>query len=85
MCIRDSVYAARAKGAGGTVTSDAVYTLDRGNGAGTLEVAGGHTLDLLEHLCGRVGRLSASLSVQQPGSPCPTPPSRWVSPAPTTS
>ncbi|MFG2798085.1 Gfo/Idh/MocA family protein [Streptomyces pseudovenezuelae] len=60
------VYAARAKGAGGTVTSDAVYTLDRGNGAGTLEVAGGHTLDLLEHLCGRVGRLSASLSVQQP-------------------
>ena len=60
------VYATRAKGAGGTVTSDAVYTLDRNNGVGTLEVAGGHTLDLLEFLAGRVGRLSAALSVQQP-------------------
>ncbi|WP_416969615.1 Gfo/Idh/MocA family protein [Streptomyces sp. 4F14] len=60
------VYAARAKGVGGTITSDAVYTLDRRNGAGTLEVAGGHTLDLLEFLAGPVTRLSADLCVRQP-------------------
>ncbi|MET8976487.1 Gfo/Idh/MocA family oxidoreductase [Streptomyces sp. NPDC004539] len=61
-----NVYAARAKGVGGTITSDAVYTLDRRNGAGTLEVAGGHTLDLLEYLTGPVSRLSADLCVRQP-------------------
>lgn len=66
-----NVYAARAKGARGITTSDSVYTLDRESGAGTLEVAGGHTLDLLEHLGGPVERLFADVSVRQPGLKVP--------------
>ncbi|MGI5350909.1 Gfo/Idh/MocA family protein [Streptomyces sp. CA-250714] len=61
-----TVYAARGKGAGGRIPAWAAYTLDRHNGAGTLEVAGGHTLDALRHLLGDISELSATLSVQHP-------------------
>ncbi|MFE0879052.1 Gfo/Idh/MocA family oxidoreductase [Streptomyces smyrnaeus] len=42
------------------------YTLERDNGAGTLEVAGGHTLDALQYMLGGISELSAGLSVQHP-------------------
>ncbi|WP_327129434.1 Gfo/Idh/MocA family protein [Streptomyces sp. NBC_01727] len=61
-----TVYAARSKGAGGRIPAWAAYTLDRDNGAGTLDVAGGHTLDTLQYVVGGISDLSATLSVQQP-------------------
>jgi predicted dehydrogenase len=61
-----TVYAARGKGAGEEMPSWSAYTLDRANGAGLLEVSGGHTLDVLEHLLGGITDLSAALSIQRP-------------------
>ncbi|MYW01855.1 Gfo/Idh/MocA family oxidoreductase [Streptomyces sp. SID3343] len=61
-----TVYAARGKGARERIPSWAAYTLDRDNGAGTLEVAGGHTLDALQYVLGDISDLSATLSVRQP-------------------
>ncbi|MCK7624327.1 Gfo/Idh/MocA family oxidoreductase [Streptomyces sp. RS10V-4] len=61
-----TVHAARGKGAGPALPAWAAYTLDRASGAGTLEVAGGHTLDTLEYVLGGITDLSAALSVQRP-------------------
>ncbi|WP_405779683.1 Gfo/Idh/MocA family protein [Streptomyces sp. NBC_00859] len=61
-----TVYAARGKSAGEQIPAWSAYTLDRANGAGLLEVAGGHTLDALEYLLGDIADLSAGLSVQHP-------------------
>lgn len=61
-----TVYAARGKGVGERIPAWAAYTLDRDNGAGTLEVAGGHTLDALQYMLGGISDLSATLSVQRP-------------------
>jgi predicted dehydrogenase len=45
----------------------ASYTLDRDNGAGVLEVSGGHTLDALEYILGsHLTDVSARLSIQRP-------------------
>ncbi|KAB2380979.1 Gfo/Idh/MocA family protein [Actinomadura montaniterrae] len=60
-----NVYAARGKGGAGEIPGFAAYTLDPSNGAGTLEVGAGHTLDVLEHLAGDVTALSAELAVQR--------------------
>jgi len=61
-----TVHASRAGRADGLTPAWAAYTLDRQNGAGTLEVAGGHTLDAVQHLLGsEVCELSAVLSVQR--------------------
>ncbi|MGE7439624.1 Gfo/Idh/MocA family protein [Kitasatospora sp. NPDC001175] len=62
-----TVYAARGKGAGERIPAWAAYTLDRDNGAGLLEVAGGHTLDAVQYVLGGFSALSAELSVQRPG------------------
>ena len=61
-----TVYAARGKGAGERLPAWAAYTLDRDNGAGLLEVAGGHTLDALQHVLGDITGLSATLAVRHP-------------------
>ncbi|MBO8200471.1 Gfo/Idh/MocA family oxidoreductase [Streptomyces smyrnaeus] len=61
-----TVYAARGKGARGRIPGWAAYTLERDNGAGTLEAAGGHTLDALQYMLGGISELSAGLSVQHP-------------------
>jgi predicted dehydrogenase len=61
-----TVYATRGKGSGAQIPAWAAYTLDRGNGAGLLEVPGGHTLDTLEYLLGDITGLSAALSIQRP-------------------
>ncbi|GAA4219494.1 Gfo/Idh/MocA family protein [Actinocatenispora rupis] len=60
-----AVHATRAKGAGGTVPDWAAYTLDVGSGAGTLEVAGGHTLDVVRHVVGDVVPAAATLTTRQ--------------------
>ncbi|ETK32158.1 Gfo/Idh/MocA family protein [Microbispora sp. ATCC PTA-5024] len=61
-----AVYSALGKGAGGTLPAWSAYTADRANGAGLLEVVGGHTLDVVEHLLGDIGALSAMLSTRLP-------------------
>ncbi|TQF06623.1 Gfo/Idh/MocA family oxidoreductase [Kitasatospora acidiphila] len=60
-----TAYSGRAKGAGDRMPEWAVYTLDRTNGAGTLEVAGGHTLDAVQHLTGELARVQAQLAVRR--------------------
>ncbi|MEV5387732.1 Gfo/Idh/MocA family oxidoreductase [Streptomyces sp. NPDC052721] len=62
-----TVYSARGVAAGARLPAAFAYTLDSTNGAGTLEVAGGHTLDTVQYLLGReVTGVSAALSVQHP-------------------
>ncbi|RFU36757.1 gfo/Idh/MocA family oxidoreductase [Actinomadura logoneensis] len=60
-----NVHGALAKGANGTMPAWSSYTADVRNAAGTLEVGGGHHLDLVQHLAGPVAELSASLAVQR--------------------
>ncbi|MDL4815837.1 Gfo/Idh/MocA family protein [Actinomadura opuntiae] len=60
-----NVYAARGKGGSGEIPGWGAYTFDRSNGAGSLEVGAGHTLDVMEYLAGNVTALSAELSVQR--------------------
>ncbi|NJP23668.1 Gfo/Idh/MocA family oxidoreductase [Microbispora sp. SCL1-1] len=60
-----NVHSTTGKGAGGMLPSSWAYTAGRANAAGLLEVMGGHTLDLVEHLLGGVGALSATLAVQR--------------------
>lgn len=61
-----TLYAARKKGFGGALPAGTVYTLDANNGAGLLEVYGGHTLDALEFLLGDIADLTAVTSIQHP-------------------
>ncbi|WP_433664011.1 Gfo/Idh/MocA family protein [Nocardia sp. CA-128927] len=61
-----TVYSARHLGAGTQVPDWAAYTLDRSNGAGVLEIVGGHTLDVVEHLIGDFTDLSARLAIRHP-------------------
>ncbi|RMI29980.1 gfo/Idh/MocA family oxidoreductase [Nocardia stercoris] len=61
-----TVYGARRLGAGTAVPDWAAYTLDRSTGAGVVEVVGGHTLDVVEHLVGEFTDLSARLAVSHP-------------------
>jgi predicted dehydrogenase len=62
-----TVYSARSVAAGARLPAAFAYTLDRTNGAGTLEVAGGHTLDAVQYLLGReLTGLSAALPVHHP-------------------
>ncbi|MFC4913452.1 Gfo/Idh/MocA family protein [Actinomadura gamaensis] len=60
-----TVHAALYKGADGTVPSWSAYTSDVRNAAGTLEVSGGHHLDLVRHLLGPIAELSATTAVQR--------------------
>lgn len=62
-----NVLVARGKGAAEAMPRSTAYTLNRDNGAGILEVSGGHTLDALEYILGsRLTSVSARLSVQRP-------------------
>ncbi|GAA3837831.1 Gfo/Idh/MocA family oxidoreductase [Saccharothrix violaceirubra] len=60
-----TVYSSRFRGTTNAIPSFAAYVLDRENGAGTLEVAGGHTIDALEFLLGGVSTLSAHLATRR--------------------
>lgn len=62
-----NVLVARGKGAAGTLPEYNVYTLDKTNGAGVFEVAGGHTLDALEYVVGQqLTGFATRTSVQRP-------------------
>jgi predicted dehydrogenase len=62
-----NVLVARGKGAAEAMPGWTAYTLNRDNGAGVLEVSGGHTLDALEYILGsHLAGVSARLSVQRP-------------------
>ncbi|MEU1982257.1 Gfo/Idh/MocA family oxidoreductase [Nocardia sp. NPDC019395] len=61
-----TVYSARGKGVGGRIPEWAAYTVDIDNGAGLLEVVGGHTLDPVEYLLGDIAELSADLAIRHP-------------------
>lgn len=60
-----NVHAALAKGANGTMPAWSSYTADVRNAAGTLEVGGGHHLDLVQRLTGPIADLSATMAVQR--------------------
>ncbi|MFD7137362.1 Gfo/Idh/MocA family protein [Streptomyces sp. NPDC059894] len=60
-----SVHGARSRGTTNQIPGWAAYVLDRTSGAGTLEVAGGHTIDTLEQLLGQIVQLSATLAVRR--------------------
>ncbi|MFC5181688.1 Gfo/Idh/MocA family protein [Actinomadura harenae] len=60
-----NVHGALAKGADGTMPAWSSYTADVRNAAGTLEVGGGHHLDLVRHLVGPIADLSAATAVQR--------------------
>ncbi|WP_250562085.1 Gfo/Idh/MocA family protein [Sphaerisporangium fuscum] len=61
-----NLYAANGKGAAEDLPAFSVYTLDKANGAGNLEVIGGHTLDAVRYVLGDITELSAMLSIQRP-------------------
>ncbi|WP_433685732.1 Gfo/Idh/MocA family protein [Nocardia sp. CA-119907] len=64
--ISATVYSARHLGAGTQVPAWAAYTLDQSNGAGIVEIVGGHTLDAVEYLIGDFTDLSARLAIRHP-------------------
>jgi predicted dehydrogenase len=51
---------------GDVVIQPNVYMLDRNNGANLLTVAGGHSLDLLNHVLGEFAELSALSHIRRP-------------------
>ncbi|GIG68458.1 Gfo/Idh/MocA family protein [Phytomonospora endophytica] len=60
-----TAHVTRGKGTGATTPAHNAYTFDRANGAGLVEVAGGHTLDLVEYLTGEITEVAAATAVQQ--------------------
>lgn len=60
-----TVHGTRSRGTTNRIPDWAAYVLDRDSGAGTLEVAGGHTLDALEQVLGPVVQLSAALATRR--------------------
>ncbi|MCX4092046.1 Gfo/Idh/MocA family protein [Nocardia sp. alder85J] len=66
-----TVHESRGKGAGGVIPAWATYTLDRDNGAGLLEVAGGHLLSAVRYLLGDLTELSARLAIRLPYATVP--------------
>lgn len=61
-----TVYSSRSKGSTREVPAWTAYTYDQGNGAGLVEVLGGHTLDLMQHLLGPIRDLSARTAIRTP-------------------
>jgi predicted dehydrogenase len=61
-----NVYSARSKGATRDVPAWTAYTYDADDGAGLVEVLGGHAIDLVEHLLGPIRRLTARTAIRTP-------------------
>jgi predicted dehydrogenase len=61
-----TVYSARGKGNTRDVPAWTAYTYDRSAGAGLVEVLGGHALDLVQHLLGPIGDITARAAVRSP-------------------
>jgi len=61
-----TVFSSRNKGNTRDVPGWTAYTYDDRNGAGLVEVLGGHTLDLVQHLLGPIRDLSARTAIRSP-------------------
>ncbi len=59
-----TLYSSRAKGNTMEVPGWTAYTYDRDDGAGLVEVLGGHALDLVQQLLGPVRRLTAATAIR---------------------
>ncbi|WP_244223326.1 Gfo/Idh/MocA family protein [Amycolatopsis circi] len=59
-----TVYSSRSKGNAREVPGWTAYTYDRRTGAGLVEVLGGHTLDLVQHLLGPIRELTARTAIR---------------------
>ncbi|MFI0423527.1 Gfo/Idh/MocA family protein [Spongiactinospora sp. 9N601] len=59
-----NVFSSRAKGGALDVPAWTAYTYDATTGAGLVEVLGGHALDLVQHVLGPIGDLSARTAVR---------------------
>lgn len=59
-----TVYSSRSKGNTRDVPGWTAYTYDRRAGAGLVEVLGGHTLDLVQHLLGPIRELTTRTSIR---------------------
>jgi predicted dehydrogenase len=61
-----TLYSSRSKGATEAVPEWTAYTYDRVSAAGLVEVLGGHSLDLVQHLLGPIEEATARTSIQHP-------------------
>ncbi|WP_433634887.1 Gfo/Idh/MocA family protein [Nocardia sp. CA-120079] len=59
-----TVYSSRSKGNARNVPAWTAYTYDHRNGAGLVEVLGGHTLDLMQHLLGPIRDLAIRTAIR---------------------
>jgi predicted dehydrogenase len=61
-----TLYSSRSKGSTLDVPAWTAYTYDAASGAGLVEVLGGHTLDLVQHLLGPVHAVTARTAIRSP-------------------
>ncbi|MFC4054529.1 Gfo/Idh/MocA family protein [Actinomadura syzygii] len=61
-----TLYSARTRGADVDVPARSAYTFDAANGAGLLDVLGGHALDLVQHVLGPITDLTARTALRSP-------------------
>jgi predicted dehydrogenase len=61
-----TLYSSRAKGSTEAVPGWTSYTYDKSQGAGLVEVLGGHALDLLEQVAGPIATATGRTSIQHP-------------------
>jgi predicted dehydrogenase len=61
-----TLYSSRSKGSTVDVPAWTVYTYDADNGAGLVEVLGGHALDLMQHLLGPIHDITARTAIRTP-------------------
>ena len=58
-----NLYSSRSKGSAREVPAWTAYTYDARDGAGLVEVLGGHAVDLVRYLCGPIARLSTQTAL----------------------
>jgi predicted dehydrogenase len=61
-----TLYSSRSKGSTLAVPAWTAYTYDAANGAGLVEVLGGHALDLVQHLLGPIHDITARTAIRSP-------------------
>jgi predicted dehydrogenase len=61
-----TLYSSRSKGNTLDVPAWTAYTYDADNGAGLVEVLGGHALDLVQHLLGSIRDIAARTAIRTP-------------------
>jgi predicted dehydrogenase len=61
-----TLYSSRSKGSTRDVPAWTAYTYDAANGAGLVEVLGGHAFDLVQHLLGPVHAITGRTAIRSP-------------------